>query len=189
MELVLIRHGLPERRADTDDPPLTPDGLDQAARVARLLARERFDAVFASTMVRAIQTAEPFAALSGHEIQTRSGIVEFDRGTGAYVPMEQLKRDDYAAWKAFVDGEHQIDIVAFQAAVVATLEAIIADHPSKRVAVFCHGGVINVWTAQVLAMEPRLFFDPGYASVNRYMCAGAGQRNLVSLNERCHLKD
>ena len=34
MELILIRHGLPERRDDTSDPPLSPVGEDQARRVA-----------------------------------------------------------------------------------------------------------------------------------------------------------
>jgi probable phosphoglycerate mutase len=189
MDLVLIRHGLPERREDTADPPLTPEGLDQAMRVAELLSGENVDAVFSSTMVRAIQTAEPYAAVSGHDIQLREGIVEFDRGTGQYVPMEVLKRDDYEAWKAFVSGGYQMDISTFQKAVVDTLEDIIATNPSKAVAVFCHGGVINVWTAHILGMAPRLFFEPGYASVHRYLCARSGERNLVSLNERAHLKD
>ena len=62
MELILIRHGLPERRHDTSNPPLAAKGLDQAHRVAAWLADEKVDAVFASTMLRAIQTAEPFAA-------------------------------------------------------------------------------------------------------------------------------
>jgi probable phosphoglycerate mutase len=56
------------------------------------------------------------------------------------------------------------------------------------VAVFCHGGVINVWTAHVLGMAPRLFFEPGYASVHRYLCARSGERNVVALNERGHLR-
>jgi probable phosphoglycerate mutase len=189
MDLVLIRHGLPERREDTADPPLTAEGRDQAERVARLLSSEMIDGVFSSTMIRAIQTAEPYAALSGLPIQQREGIVEFDRGTGQYVPMEVLKRDDYEAWKAFVSGGYQMDINTFQKAVVDTLEDIIATNPSKTVAVFCHGGVINVWTAHILGMAPRLFFEPGYASVHRYLCARSGERNLVSLNERAHLKD
>jgi len=189
MDLVLIRHGLPERREDTADPPLTPEGLDQAMRVAELLSGESVDAVFSSTMVRAIQTAEPYAAVSGHDIQLREGIVEFDRGTGQYVPMEVLKRDDYEAWKAFVSGGYQMDISTFQKAVVDTIEDVIATNPGKTVAVFCHGGVINVWTAHILGMAPRLFFEPGYASVHRYLCARSGERNLVSLNERAHLKD
>ena len=188
MQLILIRHGLPERRDDTSDPPLSRVGREQADRVARYLARERIDAVFSSTMLRAIQTAEPFAAQSGHPVATREGIVEFDRGSGAYIPMEELKRDDYAAWQAFAAGDHGADIVAFQRTVVETLEAIVVGHPGKTVAVFCHGGVVNVWTAHVLGMAPRLFFEPVYASVHRYLCAGTGQRNIVSLNERCHLE-
>lgn len=188
MDLILIRHGLPERRDDTADPPLTAEGHDQARRVAQMLAAEKVDAVYASTMLRAIQTAEPYAALSGHAIHEREGIVEFDRGTGQYVPMEVLKRDDYEAWKAFVSGGYQMDIHAFQKAVVDTLEDIIATNSGKSVAVFCHGGVINVWTAHILEMAPRLFFEPGYASVHRYLCARTGQRNLVSLNERAHLQ-
>jgi 2,3-bisphosphoglycerate-dependent phosphoglycerate mutase len=187
MELILVRHGLPERREDTSDPPLSAMGREQAERVARYLGRDKIDAVYASTMLRAIQTAEPFAARSGHEIATREGICEFDRGTGAYIPMEQLKRDDYPAWKAFASGDHGTDIVGFQKTVVETLEPIVEANAGKTVAVFCHGGVVNVWTAHVLGMAPRLFFEPVYASVHRYMCARTGERNVVSLNERCHL--
>lgn len=189
MELILIRHGLPERRHDTSDPPLNDVGREQAVRVARYLARDPVDAVFSSTMLRAIQTAEPFAALTGHKVLTRDGIVEFDRGSGAYIPMEELKRDDYAAWRAMATGDHGTDIGAFQKTVVETLEAIVGAHAGRTVAVFCHGGVVNVWTAHVLGMPPRLFFQPDYASVHRYMCARTGERNIVSLNERCHHRD
>ncbi len=75
--------------------------------------------------------------------------------------MEELKRTDYAAWKAFVDGRYneEVDILAFQDTVVRALESIIARHQGQRVAVFCHGGVINVWAAHVLKMVPRLFFE------------------------------
>jgi 2,3-bisphosphoglycerate-dependent phosphoglycerate mutase len=187
MELILVRHGLPERSADTSDPPLSPAGHDQAMRVARWLARERVDAVVSSPMVRAVQTAEPFLALSGLTLQTHPDIHEFDRDTGTYVPLEELKREDYPAWKALVDGGFDVDISAFQRQVVAAVEDIVQAHAGKTVAVFCHGGVINVWTAHVLGMEARLFFEPGYASVHRFLCARSGQRNVVSLNERAHL--
>lgn len=188
MQLLLIRHGLPERSHETDDPPLAPVGLDQARRVAERLADEPVAAVFASTMRRAIQTAEPFATRGGHEIRLDPGIVEFDRGTGAYIPMEELKRENYEAWKALAEGRHQVDIVAFQKAVVESLEGVIAAHPGGTVAVFCHGGVINVWTAHVLGMAPRLFFEPAYASLHRYLCARSGQRNIVCLNDVGHLR-
>ena len=55
-------------------------------------------------------------------------------------------------------------------------------------AVFCHGGVINVWAAHVLGMKPRVFFEADYTSINRFICARSGQRSVVSLNERAHLR-
>ena len=189
MELILVRHGLPERRDDTSDPPLSDVGHEQARRVAAWLAHERIDAVVSSTMLRARQTAEPFAALRDQAIDCHDGICEFDRESGTYVPMEELKRDNYEAWLAMATGEHGVDIRTFQATVVETLERIVEDNPSRRVVVFCHGGVINVWTAHVLGMAPRLFFEPDYTSVHRYMCARTGQRNIVSLNDRGHLRE
>lgn len=188
MDLVLIRHGLPVRSEATDDPPLSPEGRDQARRVADWLARERFDAIFSSTMRRAVETAEPLVAATGRDLQTHAGIVEFDRGSGAYIPMEELKRENYPAWLAFAQGQHNADIQGFQKTVVETLEAMIAAHSAKTIAVFCHGGVINVWTAHILGMEPRMFFEPVYTSIHRYRCARSGQRNLVSLNETAHLQ-
>ena len=188
MDLVLIRHGLPVRSEESSDPPLSSEGHDQARRVAAWLADERFDAIIASSMRRAIQTAEPLAARTGHALQTRDGIVEFDRASGAYIPMEELKRENYPAWKAFAEGDHGADIHGFQKTVVQSLEDLIVRHPSQNIAVFCHGGVINVWTAHILGMEPRLFFEPAYASIHRYRCARTGQRNLVSLNEVAHLR-
>lgn len=189
MELILIRHGLPVRSAESSDPPLSDEGHEQARRVVASLARDPIHAVYASTMRRAIQTAEPFAAHAGHEVRTHDGICEFDRHSGSYVPMEELKREDYAAWQAFVERGADDTIAEFQRGVVETLEGIIAAHGGERVAVFCHGGVINVWTAHVLGMAPRLFFEPVYTSVHRYLCARSGQKNLVSLNDIAHLRD
>lgn len=188
MELILIRHGLPHRDETTSDPPLTEEGLEQSRKVAEWLAGEKIDAVYASTMHRARQTAEPLVALQGHELQLSDKIVEFDRNTGSYIPMEELKRTDYPRWKAMVDGGFEIDIDSFSNDVVTALEQVIADNKGKTVAVFCHGGVINVWTCHVLGMAPRLFFEPHYTSIHRYLCAGTGQRNVVSLNERAHLR-
>ena len=187
MELILIRHGLPVRSHESSDPPLAAEGRDQARRVGERLSRESIDVLVSSTMLRAVQTAEPFAALTGHSIGLDAGVVEFDRDAGSYVPMEELKRDDYEAWKRFVARGRDADIARFQQTVVTALEAVVAGHPGRRVAVFCHGGVINVWTAYVLGMAPRLFFEPRYASIHRYLCAGTGERNLVSLNDTAHL--
>ena len=184
MDLILIRHGLPVRSEDSADPPLSQMGQAQAQAVNALLQAEAIDAVWASTMRRAIETAAPFAAAAGLKIAAHDGIREYDRESGVYIPSEELKREDYAAWQAVVDR----DMSEFHDVVVETLEAVVRENQGRRVAVFCHGGVINVWAAHVLKMPPRLFFNPTYASVNRFSCARTGQRSIVSLGEAAHLK-
>ena len=188
MELILVRHARPERSEATSDPHLSLKGHDQAARVAQWLAADRIDAVWSSTMRRAIQTAEPFATKAGHKIRQHSGLVEFDRATGVYIPVDELKRENYAAWQNLAQGGYGVDMNVFQAEVVGAMEEILATHQSQKVAVFCHGGVINVWAAHVLGIKPRVFFEADYASISRFLCARGGQRNVVSLNECAHLR-
>ena len=189
MELILVRHGRPARMETTADPHLNEVGLEQARRAAAWLALEPIDATWSSTMLRAVQTAEAFAGLVGHEVQQHPGIVEFDRNSGVYIPTEELKKENFAAWQAMATGGHGVDMAEFQKMVVDGMEEIIAAHPGGKVAVFCHGGVINVWAAHVLGMEPRVFFEADYTSLNRFLAARSGQRAVVSLNERAHLLD
>ena len=56
-------------------------------------------------------------------------------------------------------------------------------------AVTCHGGVINVWTAHVIGFTPRMFFNPDYTSINRFQCASSGERSVITLNEAVHLRE
>lgn len=189
MDLILVRHGLPQTSRMTSDPPLSEIGRAQARRVALHLAEEAVDAVWASTMRRAIETAEPLTCSAGLELQTHAGVCEYDKTRSHYIPDEVLKAEDYEAWKAAVATDLAMDMTPFQEEVVEGLEHIIGRHPGGRVVVFCHGGVINVWTAHVLKMAPRLFFSPDYGSVSRFACARNGARTIISLNEHAHMRD
>ena len=194
MEITLIRHGLPVRTEKADgtpaDPPLCPEGHDQAERMAAWLAEAEIDALYASPMRRAQETAAPLSKRLGLAIELEPGVVEYDSQADYYIPMEELKRTDYARWKDFVtrgygDG---VDMEAFHRTVVASIEGLIDKNAGRRIAVVCHGGVINAWAARVLGLEPRLFFDPRYTSINRFMAARSGERSVVSLNETAHLR-
>lgn len=192
MELILVRHGLPlrvELERGRADPALSESGRHQARQVADWLAREAIDAIYTSPMRRAVETAAPLAQRRTMQPTTRDDLAEYDRGASHYIPMEQLKAEDYAAWKAFVDGGYgdDFDIELFRRRVSAGMEAIIDTHRGERVAVFCHGGVVNVWASTVLGTPPRLFVDVAYGSISRFLCASSGERNLKSLNETQHL--
>ena len=155
------------------DPPLSDEGFSQADAVGHWLRREPFDAVYVSPMRRAQQTAHPFLDVSGHRADVEPRIAEFDRDADEYVPLEELKQSDYETWKQLVQGgdEAQPNFTEFHTHAIAALNEIARRHSGERVLVVCHGGVINVWAADVLGLGPRLFFEPGYTSVNRVRVA------------------
>ena len=194
MELLLIRHGLPVRIENRDgtpaDPPLSDTGRDQAERVAAWLEGIGIDAIYASPLLRARETALPLARRRRLDVRIEQGISEYDADSELYIPMEELKATDYERWREVVSGGYAPDfeLKIFHDVVVAAMERIIAAHSGSRVAVFCHGGVINCWATKVLGMPPQLFVDATYTGVSRFMAASSGERSLGSLNETAHLR-
>jgi len=191
MELILIRHGLPERRQTEDgkpaDPPLSETGCEQAAKMASSLQGRNIDRIYSSPMQRALQTAEPLAKLKDLTVEIDDGIAEYDQYSDVYIPVEQLKELDYERWLRLMKGDTEVDFADFATKVCQSIEKIVTDNRGKCVALACHGGVINVWTAHVLGFDPKLFFNPNYTSINRFMVASSGEKSLITLNEHSHL--
>lgn len=190
MDLVLVRHARPvrvENLTEPADPDLTDHGHRQAEAMAEWLSVERFDALYVSPMRRARQTAVPLEHRSGLEAAVIDEVQEFDADDTRYIPIEEM-RTDKDEWRKFLAGNLAADMSTFSSTVVGGLEGIIGRHRSQRVAVVCHGGVINVWAAHVLGGAPKMFFEPNYTSVNRFLAASSGERSIVSLNETAHLR-
>ncbi len=195
MELLIIRHGLPVRRELTEgaaDPELAPEGHEQATRLARYLESEQIDAIYASPMARAKETAAPLAELFEMEIAISPGVAEWDQNSPEYVPVEELKAANDPRWQAMLDGEWSSDESEedFRARVLDAVETIINDHKGQRVAVVCHGGIINGYLSHVLGLGEfaRGFFYPNYTSINRVAAASSGERSIVTVNETSHLR-
>lgn len=190
MELVLVRHARPQRienAAQAADPELTDLGHRQAAAMADWLSQESFDALYTSPMARARQTAAPVEAAVGMAAGVVDGVREFDADANHYIPMEELKADR-DGWREFLASNRTEDRSTFADTVTTSLEDLIGRHRGHRIAVVCHGGVINVWAAKVLGLGNEMFFEPDYTSVNRFMAASSGERSIVSLNEVGHLR-
>ena len=84
-----------------------------------------------------------------------------------------------------------VDLPAFRRNVIETLSRIAGSHRGGRVAVVCHGGVINAFAGAILGLAddtPFFFLDAGYTSVSRFLVASSGERSVVSLNETGHLR-
>ncbi len=189
MNLLIIRHGLPERldHGEGSDPGLTTIGRAQALAMARWLSSEPIDAVYTSPLRRAIETAAPLADELGLEPIVEPGVIELDEGTDGYIPMEDLKSDK-TRWHEVIDVLENGDHGEFRRTVRTTINRIIDDHPAQTVAVVCHAGVINAWAAELLGIDKTVFFGPEYTAINRFRAARGGRRSLVSLNESAHLR-
>jgi probable phosphoglycerate mutase len=195
MELLLIRHALPVRReldSGAADPDLADDGHRQAQLLANYLTSEDLDAVYTSPMRRARQTAAPLALAKGLDPVVHEGVSEWDRNSTWYVPIEELKATNDPRWQAMVDGWTGPDDLSperFQDIVVTAVEEIVSAHSGGRIAIVCHGGVINTYLARILGLaNPKGFFYPNYTSIHRVMAAASGQRSIVTVNETAHLR-
>ncbi len=198
MEILLIRHALP-LRVESDrpvDPPLAPRGHDQAAALARWLEDEPPDHLIVSTMQRAIDTAQHLADTFALDMTTDPDLCELDRGSTAYIPLEELDRDDPRLAEfidKFVDdwlGPGGLERrTAFQARVVAALDRHLDSRTEERIAVVCHGGVINALLSHILGCDRMMFFQPAYTSISRITLDGNQRYRIGSVNESGHLRD
>lgn len=98
MRLILIRHGQTDsnvhRLLDTAHPgaPLNATGHEQARSLVQRLAHEPIEAIYASTLTRAQETAAPLAEALGIEMQVIDGIQEIAAG------VEEMNPD----WSVYV---------------------------------------------------------------------------------------
>jgi len=195
MELLLIRHGLPVRRDLTEgvaDPELSEAGRTQSEHLADYLATEQLDALYSSPMRRAVQTAEPLARRRGLTVGIIDDVAEWDRNSSEYIPVEELKAAGDPRWLEMVSGvwgPAEETPEQFRERVVTSLEQLIDAHQGQRIAVTCHGGVINTYFSHILGLPTSSgFFYPNYTSIHRVAASSRGHRTVVTMNETSHLR-
>jgi probable phosphoglycerate mutase len=195
MQLLLVRHALPERVENAGgpaDPILTGEGRRQSELLADWLAHERIDHLMSSTLRRAQETAAPVARRLHLDVELVKGLSEFDADADSYIPIEELRASRDPRFFALVEGRWDelgstVDPSSFADLVHTTIEGVIERFPGQRVAVVCHGGVINLYLGRLLGIDRHLWFEPGYTSISRVAASRDGHRTIVTVNETAHL--
>lgn len=193
VELILVRHGLPVRKENTDgpaDPELSIDGHAQASLFAAYMMSESVDAIYSSPLRRAVQTAEPLSAAIGIDPILVPGIAEWDQHSNEYIPVEELKAANDPRWLEMAKGGFSSDEIPedFHNRVLESIEDIINKHKGDTVVVTCHGGVINDYLSHILGIANSQFFYPNYTSIHRIAASSSGHRSILSINETSHLR-
>ena len=193
MELVIVRHALPESDKRDDgpaDPPLSPLGLRQAEATANLLATEGVDHVVTSTMQRAIQTGQPLADRLGLTPERLEDLKESDHRRSAYTPVEEMDAD-HEVIRDFLDDPLSMfadGYEAFRDRITTALDAVVADNRGRTVAVFCHAMVVGVYLQTLLGLNDPFAVMADYCGITRVAASSTGIRSVRSFNETGHLR-
>jgi broad specificity phosphatase PhoE len=136
--LLLVRHGETDwnaagRLQGHTDRPLNEYGRRQARELADRLARDGIEAVYASDLARARETAEIIGARLGLDV-----VVDAD-----------LREKNWGSWEGLTSGERAHvefegeSTEAHRERVLRAVHRIVEAHPGERVAVVTHGGSLR----------------------------------------------
>ena len=202
--IILIRHGetawnAVRRLQGHIDIALNEEGQRQAVALGQALAGQRIDAVVASDLQRAMQTADAVAGHHGLAVHTDAQLRERCYGVFEgmlYADIERAYPQEYALWQA-----RDIDAVMpaglreaesfrqFYRRSVDGLAHWAGRQAGQTIAVVAHGGVLECAYRHAVGMSldsPR-DFQVKNASINRFTFAG-GKLTLASWGEIAHLQ-
>lgn len=184
---MLWRHGqtawnLEGRFQGTTDIPLTEIGIGQAKRAARLLAALKPDAVIASDLQRAADTAAELAALTGLDVSHHEGLRETYAGVWQGLTHDEISSrfgEEYAAWKRGEPvrrggGELETEVADRAAPVVLDAADKLPD--GGTLVVVSHGGAIRTAIGRLIGLEPHTWESLGGLSNCCWSVLGEGAR-------------
>ncbi|MCV7431700.1 histidine phosphatase family protein [Mycolicibacterium bacteremicum] len=173
--VTLVRHAQSAGNASglidtsTPGPSITPSGREQADAVTVLLRGKGtvFDGIYASTMIRTQQTAQPMVDALGEAPTVLPGLREIEAGvyegepeiaagsTYFQAPMQWLRGDRTARIPGSVDGNE------FDARFDQAMQTIY-DSGDRNAVAYSHGAAIMTWVAMnVRGVDPAaLASDP-----------------------------
>lgn len=187
--LILIRHGETRLNAlgvfqGQLDEPLNEVGLGQAQAAAVSMASLRPDAIYASDLMRARQTADQVARLTGHEVRTDVRLREIHCGSWqgrsiAEVSQEFPQLVEFRRsgqdFRRSPTGETAAEVAD---RVHEALLDIIKDNKNQTVLIASHGLAIRVGIARLLGLPDELSMTLGTMQNCRYALVSHSKRRV-----------
>ena len=163
----LVRHGdCYEGMAEGTNPPLSPLGRTQAARLAERVKRAGITVVYSSPLRRAVETARAITA-DVHEDQ-RLVEIELELGDDGNLEFKESAASVVARMSSAIDD-------------------VVAAHPGEHVAVVTHGVALMAYVSDLLHLEAgQLRLLPYYTSVSVVRALG-DLRMVATIADTAHL--
>jgi probable phosphoglycerate mutase len=197
--IIAIRHGQTAWNAETRmqgqlDTALDELGRWQAQQLAQALAEENIDAIVASDLARALNTAAPLAASKSLPVRRERDLRERCFGVFegfTYADIARHWPDDTQRWRARDPSfapERGESLTAFYDRCVSVAQRLAVEHAGRTVVWVTHGGVLDCLyrAATRAALDATRSWTLDNASVNRLLHGDQGLM-LVGWGDIRHL--
>ena len=197
MNLFLARHAESAWNAERrfqgrTDVGLSDMGREQAAALARALARRRVGTIYASPLVRARETAEIVARERGLTVTLVDELRELSLGVWEGRTVDDVlatEADAYRRWRERPydcpppEGEHIADVAG---RILPVMERIVSSHADGQEAlVVSHGGVISVYLCHLLGLSPNALWQ---LAIGNASLTVVDPPRVLTLNDTAHLE-
>jgi len=200
----LARHGAtdnnlahpPRLQGQRSDPPLSVAGREQAQGLARYLssAEHHLDACYASPLVRAMETAQPAAALRGLTVTPVPELRECDIGDWEGRDWAEIERTEPEAFRLFHEdaGLHPYaggeNLTQLRDRIAPAIERVAAAHAGGRILIVAHNVVNRCYMAHVLKIPLRYTRQiPQHNTGLNVLKFEGGKAQVLAINSIWHL--
>lgn len=197
--ICIIRHGetdwnVEKRIQGHTDIPLNDTGRAQALAMAFNAAHQRFDAIYSSDLLRAMETAAALAQREDHSVKPLPQLRERHYGifqglTAAEAAVRHPEaHSHYLARDPNYDFETGESLTAFAGRVAEGIDWLVRHHAGQTIAAVSHSGVLDIVYRRATGRAlntPRDFKIPNCA-LNWFHFDGQGW-HLKSWGDRHHL--
>ena len=163
-KLYLIRHGETDynnamRFQGRTDILLNQKGIEQAEKAAEFFRDIPLQAIYTSSLKRAITTAEIIGKVKGLEPQATDALQEMSFGIWENMNSKDIQKKYAKEWKDFFaspatttipQGECMFDV---QKRAYPVVQEILDQYPEGDVAFVAHGGIIRVLICTMLGLD------------------------------------
>lgn len=158
--IYILRHGQSEGNYPADiyglDKGLTPKGKAQAKKAALNLKGVKFNAIYASPLVRAQETASIIAEEHKLEVLTKDALKERHSGTLEGRVIKEVEKElehlvkmreelPFEEWKSIPFGEGRETDEQVVSRFITTLREIAVSHPSQNVLIISHVALMRTF--------------------------------------------
>jgi len=198
----LVRHGAtannlerpPRLQGCRSDLPLSDEGRQQAEAAAALLADVSLDAVYASPLKRARQTAEVISARHGKAVKIVEGLAECDVGLWEGRTWVDIQRDEPRAYRLFMTepethgyagGENMTQLLV---RVHAALDELLPRNAGQSICIVAHNVVNRALIGNLLGLPSAKSRSIPQDNCGINLLRWRDERlKVLSINSRFHL--